>query len=215
MARLGGELSLPSPRQVILSDSNPAFDLPIGFAGGLADGATGLVRFGFRDYDPATGRWAARDPLFFSGGQGNLFVYVSNDPVNLRDPSGLFCLGVELYGGYGGGVSVCFDGGDLSICGEVGFGVGGKIQADTGAVEHNGTKIGGELSAKCLGFGSTVRLFSLDSAGCFKGFGLEKGGLGPLQIESKEKVGARTFGNPLKCGIGGKFYGKWCGGTKK
>jgi hypothetical protein len=30
-----------------------SFDLPIGYAGGLRDGATGFVRFGLRDYDPA------------------------------------------------------------------------------------------------------------------------------------------------------------------
>ena len=36
---------------VVLSDDNPGF-LPFGFAGGLYDGATGLVRFGARDYDP-------------------------------------------------------------------------------------------------------------------------------------------------------------------
>ncbi len=43
---------------VKISDTNPSFDLPIGFAGGIPDDATGLVRFGFRDYEPATGRWA-------------------------------------------------------------------------------------------------------------------------------------------------------------
>ena len=47
----------------ILSDSNPGFDLPIGFAGGLTDPVTGLVHFGFRDYDPETGRFLALDPL--------------------------------------------------------------------------------------------------------------------------------------------------------
>src|SRR5207253_564706 len=60
----------------------PAFALPLGFAGGLADPLTGLVRFGFRDYDPRTGRWTARDPALFAGGQGNLYVYATNDPIN-------------------------------------------------------------------------------------------------------------------------------------
>jgi uncharacterized protein RhaS with RHS repeats len=36
---------------IVLSDDNPGF-LPFGFAGGLYDGETGLVRFGARDYDP-------------------------------------------------------------------------------------------------------------------------------------------------------------------
>ena len=39
----------------LVSDSPPAFDLPIGYAGGLEDRVTGLVRFGFRDLDTASG----------------------------------------------------------------------------------------------------------------------------------------------------------------
>ena len=71
------------------ADSAPAFDLPIGFAGGLADPATGLVRFGWRDYDPVTGRWTAKDPTFFTGSPTNLYGYAGNDPVRLRDWNGL------------------------------------------------------------------------------------------------------------------------------
>ncbi|HEY6873326.1 MAG TPA: RHS repeat-associated core domain-containing protein [Geobacteraceae bacterium] len=71
-------------------DSNASFKLPVGFAGGLTDAnTTGLVRFGYRDYEPATGRWTAKDPIFFKGGQGNLFQYVQNNSINRKDPSGL------------------------------------------------------------------------------------------------------------------------------
>jgi RHS repeat-associated protein len=87
---------------VKLSDTNPTFDLPVGFAGGVVDGVTGMVRFGFRDYEPGTGRWLARDPILFAGGQANFFSYTANDPVNLKDPSGLFRgLIPGLSGGYG------------------------------------------------------------------------------------------------------------------
>lgn len=48
-----------------------------------------MVRFGARDYDPGTGRWTARDPIGFAGGDSNLYGYVVNDPVNLTDPNGL------------------------------------------------------------------------------------------------------------------------------
>jgi RHS repeat-associated protein len=64
-------------------------DLPIGFAGGLQDPLTGLVRVGVRDYDPQTGRFTARDPALFAGGQFNLYAYADGDPVGGRDPSGL------------------------------------------------------------------------------------------------------------------------------
>jgi RHS repeat-associated protein len=61
---------------------------PFGFAGGIYDADTGLVRFGARDYDGVTGRWTAKDPLLFGGGQTNLYVYVNGDPVNRIDPTG-------------------------------------------------------------------------------------------------------------------------------
>lgn len=61
---------------------------PFGFAGGLADADTGLVRFGSRDYDASVGRWMARDPSLFRGSKTNLYEYVSSDPVNFFDPFG-------------------------------------------------------------------------------------------------------------------------------
>ncbi|MDY6906535.1 MAG: RHS repeat-associated core domain-containing protein [Thermodesulfobacteriota bacterium] len=73
----------------ILNDTAPGFDLPFGFAGGLHDRDTGLVRFGYRDYDPDTGRWTAKDPIGFAGGDSDLYGYVLNDPVNFVDPWGL------------------------------------------------------------------------------------------------------------------------------
>jgi RHS repeat-associated protein len=71
-----------------LQGSTGTFDLPIGFAGGLDDPVTGLVRFGARDYDPATGRWTARDPLLFDGGSVNLYTYADDDPIGARDLDG-------------------------------------------------------------------------------------------------------------------------------
>ncbi len=52
----------------VILDTDPSFKVPIGFAGGLYDPDTGLVRFGLRDYDPAIGRWTAKDPIDFGGG---------------------------------------------------------------------------------------------------------------------------------------------------
>ena len=73
----------------VLSDTQPGFQ-PFGFAGGLYDQQTGLIRFGARDYDSQVGRWTARDPILFGGGTTNLYGYCLNDPVNWKDPSGLF-----------------------------------------------------------------------------------------------------------------------------
>lgn len=69
--------------------------IPFGFAGCLYDRDTGLVRFGARDYDPATGRWMRKDPVRFQGGS-NFYVYADNDPINLIDPSGKFTINIGL-----------------------------------------------------------------------------------------------------------------------
>ena len=74
----------------IIADSNPAFQMPFGFAGGLHDRDTGLVRFGARDYDPDVGRWTAKDPIFFAGGDSDLYGYCLYDPVNFVDANGQF-----------------------------------------------------------------------------------------------------------------------------
>ncbi|WP_167527627.1 NHL domain-containing protein [Desulfosarcina alkanivorans] len=73
----------------VLTDTNAALTVPFGFAGGLADRDTGLVRFGYRDYDPDTGRWTAKDPIGFAGGDTDLYGYVQSNPVNWIDPWGL------------------------------------------------------------------------------------------------------------------------------
>jgi RHS repeat-associated protein len=73
--------------QVVL-DTNPGFQ-PFGFAGGLYDRDTKLVRFGGRDYDAEIGRWTAKDPIRFNGGTANLYVYGNANPISHVDPNGL------------------------------------------------------------------------------------------------------------------------------
>lgn len=71
----------------VVLDTNPGFQ-PFGFAGGLYDPETKLVRFGARDYDAETGRWTAKDPIRFDGGDANLYRYVGGNPVSRIDPTG-------------------------------------------------------------------------------------------------------------------------------
>ncbi len=77
----------------VINDTNPGFQ-PFGFAGGLYDAQTGLTRFGARDYDAGSGRWTAKDPIGFAGGDSNLYTYASNNPLNFTDVTGKACDGI-------------------------------------------------------------------------------------------------------------------------
>ena len=78
----------------VIVDTNPGFQ-PFGYAGGLYDEETGLVRFGARDYDAETGRWTAKEPLKFADGT-NFYVYSQNNPINFIDPNGRYAAIFDL-----------------------------------------------------------------------------------------------------------------------
>jgi len=61
---------------------------PIRFSTKYQDDETGLNYYGYRYYDPSTGRWLNHDPIGEQGGI-NLYDYVGNGPVNQSDPFGL------------------------------------------------------------------------------------------------------------------------------
>ncbi len=134
---------------ILINDSNTGFDLPIGFAGGLEDAATRLVRFGHRDYDQISGRWTARDPALYDGGQANLYAYSGNDPVSQRDPTGLWCVGASGYMGLGGGCEVCCRDGKCSLCCELGAGAGNDVSLGSGGAKDNEAFTEGELGVGC------------------------------------------------------------------
>ena len=62
---------------------------PFKYTGRELDEETGLYYYRARYYDPEIGRFLQEDPIGFEGGDINLYVYVSNNPVNLTDPLGL------------------------------------------------------------------------------------------------------------------------------
>ncbi|MDQ7010371.1 MAG: RHS repeat-associated core domain-containing protein, partial [Mariprofundaceae bacterium] len=116
----------------VTNDTNPGFQ-PFGFAGGLYDRDTGLVRFGARDYDPETGRWTAKDPIRFDGGDANLYGYVLGDPVNGIDPWGLDTINLMIQGGLGAGfnfgLQIKPSSGDVYITAGIGVGIGASASA--------------------------------------------------------------------------------------
>jgi RHS repeat-associated protein len=111
----------------IVSDTDPSWVSWVGFAGGIEDPDTGLVRFGLRDYHPRHGRWTAPDPALFEGSPDNLYAYVHSNPVTFRDPTGLWCLGGSAFAGIGGGIQGCLTDEGFSWCGEIGVGAGGGL----------------------------------------------------------------------------------------
>ncbi len=72
----------------VTQDTNVGFQ-PFGFADGVYDADTGLVRFGARDYDAEVGRWTSKDPIRFGGSQANLYLYANGDAINWVDFNGL------------------------------------------------------------------------------------------------------------------------------
>ncbi|WP_299695253.1 FG-GAP-like repeat-containing protein [uncultured Tateyamaria sp.] len=64
-------------------------DQPYGFTGREHDGESGLIYYRKRHLDPSIGRFVQSDPVEFRAGDLNIYSYVQNDPLNLKDPEGL------------------------------------------------------------------------------------------------------------------------------
>lgn len=124
--------------------------VPFGFAGGICDPDTKLVRFGTRDYDPEAGRWTAKDWIGFAGGDPNLFGYVLGDPVNGVDPEGRWIhivIGAVAGAAIGGGSAWAMGGDPLAGA------VSGAVSGGIGA-------LGGPL-AGAIGAGTSVLVYDL------------------------------------------------------
>jgi len=109
----------------VVLDTNPGFQ-PFGFAGGIYDSETTLIRFGARDYDAESGRWTSKEPLKFDGNSYNFYSYVDNDPINLRDPRGENAVAVSIRIGAGIG-SLAGPGGTVAgavVGAAIGVGIG-------------------------------------------------------------------------------------------
>ncbi|XP_070561771.1 teneurin-2-like [Ptychodera flava] len=211
---------------VLLSDSAPGVFVPIGYVGGIFDAKTTLTRFHYRDYDASIGRWTSRDPSLYSSQQPNLYQYVFNDPINLRDPLGLFCIGGTSYNIIGGGAELCFDRNGWSACVEAGLGVGGpSFGIDSGAPKKGFTsEIFADVSVSVPGYsigGRTALKFQPDKRPCVETttfqevqFGrgkLKQGSEGTYQAQM-DLTSSRKQRKKKKFGVGAKAGVKACYG---
>jgi RHS repeat-associated protein len=68
-----------------------SYNVPFFYEGDVGyyqDPTTGLYYVKARWYDPVTGRFISEDPIWFDGGDWNLYRYAENEPVQHIDPSG-------------------------------------------------------------------------------------------------------------------------------
>jgi RHS repeat-associated protein len=84
----------PFGNLVVDSQGNAAA-FPYRFSTKPQDPTTGLYYYGYRYYDPVTGRWPSRDPIEEEGGI-NLYGFVGNDSVARGDILGLFDTSVQV-----------------------------------------------------------------------------------------------------------------------
>lgn len=206
--------------------------IPFGFAGGLYDSATGLVRFGARDYDPSVGRWTAKDPILFNGGQTNLYVYVGNDPVSYTDPEGKWAL--QVAGAVLGGAAAAYANyGTLSgtdYAASIAFGAGAGLLATLPTSLIGGALAGGVGSGSTTLFsqGLTGHVEWLDvrdsallgvGAGILGGIGAELGRnvlrsgrvIGDLITRTYVSGGAKAIGGFRNYGTAGGICGNTVG----
>ncbi|MFZ2655639.1 MAG: DUF2235 domain-containing protein, partial [Victivallales bacterium] len=74
--------------RIVCRSGIKADDFNFRFASYQFDAETGLVYYGYRYYNPETGRWLSRDPITEAGGK-NLYAFVGNEPTNYIDKLGL------------------------------------------------------------------------------------------------------------------------------
>jgi RHS repeat-associated protein len=138
----------------VLSDSAPSFEIPLGYAVGVADPQAGIVHMGLRPYDPASGRFMARDPLGLGGGQANLFAYSGDEPIQHSDPLGLGSTSLGLCEGFCVGIKFAVTSKGFSACTEIGLGSGNEFEiTPTGELDENKVFVKATASG---GFGSLL-----------------------------------------------------------
>ncbi|MGH9892261.1 MAG: RHS repeat-associated core domain-containing protein, partial [bacterium] len=197
----------------VTQNTNPGFQ-PFGYAGGLLDEHTGLVRFGARDYDPTTGRWTAKDPIGFASGDANTYAYVSNQPITLSDPTGHFLVLTGAGAAIGAATGAYFGAlGAIATGGSVGTVIGAALYGAavgtvSGALQGSGLGVAIATGAVVGGLaGAAVESFSQQLSSP-DGYAYDG-----VQIGRAAAAGAAGgVAGVLTPGGAGAFFGSFVGG---
>ena len=81
--------------EVIQASGPMAFSNPFRFSTKCQDDETGFLYYGYRYYNPSTGRWQSRDPMEEKGG-ANIYAFIGNQPINDYDLIGAITVGESL-----------------------------------------------------------------------------------------------------------------------
>jgi RHS repeat-associated protein len=96
LTNLSGTLSDSNSYDSFGNATNTNFPTRYQYTGREFDSFTGLQYNRARSYDSNLGRFVSEDPIGFNGGDVNLYGYVRNRPIVLRDPSGHFPIMLPL-----------------------------------------------------------------------------------------------------------------------
>ena len=169
------------------------FDSDFGFTGHYYHAPSGLHFAPFRAYSAELGRWLSRDPIEEEGGI-NLYGYVSNNPVSLLDPLGLWVFGggVNITAGLGVGVDINIQ---LVVDTQGGVGLSYNGGLKLGLWAGLGLSPAGSVSTACTiddttgpGGGVDVDFLVGSVAGTV--------GSGNNEVDWRELFGGHSYGNP-------------------
>ncbi|MEN6082868.1 RHS repeat-associated core domain-containing protein [Chromobacterium piscinae] len=78
------------------SNTGKTFVFNLRYPGQYYDTETGRIYNGWRDYDPAVGRYVQSDPIGLLGGQWSTYAYVGGNPGVMVDPDGLMAMPLPI-----------------------------------------------------------------------------------------------------------------------